>query len=149
MSSNFEWYFRLFVLLTFNLYPSTNYRSSKETYLFLKCICLYFRRTLEIACFIHMFLSIALKSKFNILSFEEIGFSFWNFHCKYWFFNESIFSPYGRIYISGKSILLFKLHWDNPEGWYGEGGGRKVQDGVHMYTCGGFILIFGKTNTVM
>ena len=26
----------------------------------------------------------------------------------------------------------------------GEGGGRRVQDGEHMYTCGGFILIFGK-----
>ena len=38
---------------------------------------------------------------------------------------------------------------DNPEGWNGEGGGRRVQDGEHMYTCGGFILIFGKTNTVM
>ena len=24
-------------------------------------------------------------------------------------------------------------------------GGRRVQDGEHMYTCGGFILIFGKT----
>ena len=21
------------------------------------------------------------------------------------------------------------LHWDDPEGWYGEGGGRRVQDG--------------------
>ena len=21
------------------------------------------------------------------------------------------------------------VHWDDPEGWYGEGGGRKVQDG--------------------
>ena len=31
------------------------------------------------------------------------------------------------------------VHWDNPEGWYGEGGGRKVQDREHMYTCGGFI----------
>ena len=40
------------------------------------------------------------------------------------------------------------VHWDNPEGWNGEGGGRRVQDGEHMYTCGGFILIFGKTNTV-
>ena len=37
----------------------------------------------------------------------------------------------------------------DPEGWNGEGGGRRVQDGQHMYTCGGFILIFGKTNTVM
>ena len=25
----------------------------------------------------------------------------------------------------------------------------RVQDGEHMYTCGRFILIFGKTNTVM
>ena len=33
--------------------------------------------------------------------------------------------------------------------WYGEGGGRRVQDGEHTYTCGGFILIFGKTNTFM
>ena len=38
---------------------------------------------------------------------------------------------------------------DGPEGWYGEGGGRRVRDGEHMYTCGGFILIFGKTNTIM
>ena len=41
------------------------------------------------------------------------------------------------------------VHWDYPEGWNGEGGGRKVQDGEHMYTCGRFILIFGKTNTIM
>ena len=41
------------------------------------------------------------------------------------------------------------VHWADPEGWYGEGGGRRVQDGEHMYTCDGFILIFGKTNTIM
>ena len=41
------------------------------------------------------------------------------------------------------------VHWDDPEGWYGEGGGSRVQDGEHMYTCDGFILIFGKTNTIM
>ena len=41
------------------------------------------------------------------------------------------------------------VHWDDPEGWYGEGGGRRVQDGEHRYTCGGFISIFGKTNTVL
>ena len=28
------------------------------------------------------------------------------------------------------------VHWDNPEGWDGEGGGSEVQDGGHMYTCG-------------
>jgi len=37
----------------------------------------------------------------------------------------------------------------DPEGWYGEGGGRRVQDGEHMYTCGGFILIYGKTNKIL
>ena len=41
------------------------------------------------------------------------------------------------------------VHWDDPEGWYGEGGGKRVQDGEHMYTCPGFNLIFGKTNTIM
>ena len=41
------------------------------------------------------------------------------------------------------------VHWDNPEGWYGEGGGRRVQDGEHRYTCGRFISIFGKTNTIL
>jgi len=28
-------------------------------------------------------------------------------------------------------------------------GGRRVQDGDHRYTCGGFISIFGKTNTIL
>ena len=41
------------------------------------------------------------------------------------------------------------VHWDDSEGWYGEGGGRRVQDGEHVYTCGRFILIFGKTNTIL
>ena len=27
------------------------------------------------------------------------------------------------------------VHWDEPEGWYGEGGGRGVQDGEHVYIC--------------
>ena len=26
------------------------------------------------------------------------------------------------------------VHWDDPEGWVGEGGGRGFQDGGHMYT---------------
>ena len=40
------------------------------------------------------------------------------------------------------------VHWEDPVGLYGEGGGRRVQDGEHMYTCGGFMLIYGKTNTI-
>ena len=30
---------------------------------------------------------------------------------------------------------------DDTEGWYREGRGRRVQDGEHVYTCGGFMLI--------
>ena len=41
------------------------------------------------------------------------------------------------------------VHWDDPEGWYGEGGGSGVHDGEHMYTCGGFMLMYGKTNTIL
>ena len=28
------------------------------------------------------------------------------------------------------------VHWDDPEGLVGEGGGIEVQDGGHMYTHG-------------
>ena len=52
-------------------------------------------------------------------------------------------------YLLSDTGCLGLVHWDDPEGWYGEGGGRRVQDREHMYTCGGFILIFGKTNTIM
>ena len=41
------------------------------------------------------------------------------------------------------------VHWDDPEGWYGEGGGRGVQDGEHVYTRGGFMLMYGKSNTIL
>ena len=40
------------------------------------------------------------------------------------------------------------VHWDDPEGWYGEGAGREDQDGEHMYTHGGFMSMYGKTNTI-
>ena len=53
---------------------------------------------------------------------------------------ERVASP-GLMHDTG---CLGLVHWDDPEGWYGEGGGRRVQDGEHMYTCGGFISIFGK-----
>ena len=38
---------------------------------------------------------------------------------------------------------------DDPEGRHGEGGGRQAQDGEHMYTCGRFKLMYGKTNTIL
>ena len=40
-------------------------------------------------------------------------------------------------------------HWDDPEGWDEEGRGRGVQDGEHVYTRGGFMLMYGKTNTIL
>ena len=36
------------------------------------------------------------------------------------------------------------VHWDDPEGWYEEGGRRRVQDWEHMYTRGGFMLGMAK-----
>ena len=41
------------------------------------------------------------------------------------------------------------VHWDDPERWYGEGGGRGVQDWKLMYTHGRFMLMCGKTNTTL
>ena len=41
------------------------------------------------------------------------------------------------------------VHWDGPEGWDGEGGGRGVQDGEHMYTHGWFMSVYGKTTTIL
>ena len=41
------------------------------------------------------------------------------------------------------------VHWDDPEGWYGEGGGRGVQPWEHVCTRGGFMLMYGKTNTIL
>ena len=39
------------------------------------------------------------------------------------------------------------VHWDDPERWYREGGGRRVQDGEHVYTRGG-LLMCSKINTI-
>ena len=41
------------------------------------------------------------------------------------------------------------MHWVDPEGWYVEGVGRGVQDGEHVYTWGGFMLMYGKANTIL
>ena len=41
------------------------------------------------------------------------------------------------------------VHWDDPERWYGERAGSGVQDWEHVYTCGGFMLMYGKTNTIL
>ena len=52
----------------------------------------------------------------------------------------------GSMHDTGCSGLM---HWDDPEGWDGEEGGRGVQDGEHMYTCDRFMLMYGKTTTIL
>ena len=52
----------------------------------------------------------------------------------------------GSMHDAGWSGLV---HWDDPEGWDGEGDKRGVQDGEHVYTCGEFMLMYGKTNTIL
>ena len=47
-------------------------------------------------------------------------------------FVKQITSP-GLMHETGCSGLV---HWDDPEGWDGEGGGRGVQNVEHMYTHG-------------
>ena len=37
------------------------------------------------------------------------------------------------------------MHSDDPEGWDGEGGGRRVQDGEHMYTIADSCQCMAKT----
>ena len=46
------------------------------------------------------------------------------------------------------TVCLGLVHWDDPERWYGDRGGRGVQDGEHMYTHDGFKSMYGKTNTI-
>ena len=58
---------------------------------------------------------------------------------------KRITSP-GSMHDTGCSGLV---HWDDPEGWEGERGGRGVQDGEHMYTRGRFKSMYGKTNTIL
>ena len=58
---------------------------------------------------------------------------------------KQIASP-GSMHNTG---CLGLVHWNDPEGWYREGAGSGVQDGEYVYTRGGFILMYGKTNTIL
>ena len=58
---------------------------------------------------------------------------------------KQITSP-GSMHDTG---CLGLVHWDDSEGWYGEGEEKGVQNGEHVYTCGGFMLMYGRTNTVL
>ena len=52
----------------------------------------------------------------------------------------------GSMHETGCSGLV---HQDDPAGWDGEGGGRRVQDGEHMYTHGWFMWRYGKNTTIL
>ena len=60
-------------------------------------------------------------------------------------YKKQITSP-GSMHDTG---CLGRVHWDDLEGWEEEGGGRGVQDGEHVYTRGEFMLMYGKTNTIL
>ena len=66
---------------------------------------------------------------------------------------ESCIISYKKLIASSGSIqdtgCLGRVHWDDPEGWYEEGGGKGIQDWEHVYTRGGFMLMHGKTNTIL
>ena len=63
----------------------------------------------------------------------------------YIIYEKQIASP-GSMHDTGCSRLV---HWDDPEGWYREGGEREVQNWKHVYTRGGFMLKYGKTNKIL
>ena len=60
-------------------------------------------------------------------------------------YTKQITSP-GSMHDTG---CLGLVHWGDPEGWYREGGGRGVEDWGHVCTHGGFMLMCGKTNTIL
>ena len=66
---------------------------------------------------------------------------------------ETCIISYMKRLVSSSSMhdtgCLGLVHWDDPERWYGEGGGRGIRDGEHMYTCGRFMLMYGKTSTIL
>ena len=47
------------------------------------------------------------------------------------------------------TACLGLMHGDDPEGCYGERGGRGVHVWERMYTCGGFMSMYSKTNTLL
>ena len=47
------------------------------------------------------------------------------------------------------TACLGLVHGDDPEGYCGEGGGRGVHVWDRVYTRGGFMSMYGKTNTVL
>ena len=53
------------------------------------------------------------------------------------------------LYLMQDTACLRLVHGDDPEGCCGEGGGRGVHVWECMYTCGGFMSMYCKTNTIL
>ena len=64
---------------------------------------------------------------------------------KHVYYHVRIESP---VYDAGYSMLGAGA-WGYPERCYGEGGGRGVHVWKRMYTHGGFMSMYGKTNTAL
>ena len=63
---------------------------------------------------------------------------------------------YNIIYETSRQSRFDARYWmlgagalGGPRGMIQGGGGKRVQDGEHVYTCGGFMLIYGKTNKIL
>ena len=102
-------------------------------------------------CFWTVVLEKTLESPLDCKEIQPVLNIHWKYWC--WSWNPNTLATWCKEPTHFKRHWCWErlglVHWDDPERWYGEGGGRRVQDGEHMYTCGGFILIFGKTNTIM
>ena len=63
---------------------------------------------------------------------------------------ETCILPYVKYMASSSSMQETghsePVHWDNPEGWDGEGGKEGVSEWGHMYTHGWFMSMYGKNH---
>ena len=57
--------------------------------------------------------------------------------------------PVANLCLTQDTGCLGLVHGDDPERCYGEGGGTGVHVWESMSTLGGFMLMYGKTNTVL
>ena len=71
---------------------------------------------------------------------DDLGEWHWNVYIIIWGTNrQSGFDAWDTVLRAGA------LGWPRRMAW----GGRGVQDGGHMYTCGRFMSIYGKTSTML
>ena len=62
---------------------------------------------------------------------------------------ETCMVSYGKRVVRFDTGCLGLMHWDDPEGWCEEGGGSGVQDREHVCTRGRFVLMCGRTSTIL